>query len=504
MAQYAYNPFTGNLDRISDGSGSGITKVTATNAGSSVMFDLLGTVENLEVTDSLFNTIVGENAGNGTLTGTENSGFGNNVLLSLTSGVFNSAFGSRCMQNMQNGISNTAMGLACLFANISGQDNAGFGDQCLTNNLSNFNTSMGSKSMNGTGSGGGQLNSCFGYASGNKFSTTSNSTFVGALSGGNISGGTLNDGFGYNTLFQLLTGSYNICLGAGSGDLLTSNESSNLYLNNSGVAGESNTIRIGRQGSGNQQQNRTFISGVAGVSVSNNEMVTIDTTTGQLGSVSSSKMSPNAFFTIVEDFLYNSVSSLWNVSGFSQNVGIASADHPGVFATSAQSNGFRYIFFGQGSSLAGQMYLGGGEIEYNWVFSIATLSDVTNGYILSLGLGDFGTVALAANGVYFSYSDTINSGNWTLNCIDATTATSTDSGVAVTTGWHKASCVINALGTSAEFFIDEVSIGTVATNLPTANPIRPEIIVQWLAGTNAASNVMVDMFYMNQTLTNPR
>lgn len=259
------------------------------NSGSSVKFVNSGSTSTLSVTiPTLLNTFIGENAGKLTTTGTENTSLGSTSLTAVTSGTFNTAVGSRCLQSMQNGVSNTAMGLACMRDNVSGQDNVGVGDQCLTTNTSNFNTAVGAKAVNGTGSGGGQLNSCFGYASGNKLSTTSNCTFIGALCGGNITGGTLNDGFGYNTLIQLTTGSYNICIGSGSGDLLTSSESSNLYVNNSGVAAESNVIRIGRQGSGNQQQNKCFIAGISGVTVAASVAVLIDGN-GQLGTILSSE-----------------------------------------------------------------------------------------------------------------------------------------------------------------------------------------------------------------------
>lgn len=474
------------------------------NSGSSVSFDNSGSTSTFNVTiPILLNTFIGLNSGTLTATGTENTSLGSTALGSVTTGVFNSAVGSRSLANLVGGISNTAMGLASLFANVSGQDNSAFGEECLTNNLSNFNTSVGSKSLKGSGAGGGQLNSALGYGAGTNIDTAANSTFVGAIAGTLITTGQFNDAFGYNALSALLSGSYNTCIGNGSGSILASNESSNIYLNNTGTLGDNNTLRIGMQGSGNQQQNKAYIAGIAQVATSNSEMVTIDTTTGQLGSVPNSAASPLTCFSLVEDFMSN-LSAGWNVSNITQANGLSTAGHPGTIGTTAQSSGFRYIFYGSTSSLPGQMYLGGGVIRYNWIVNIATLSTGSVGYILAVGLGDFGTTATPTNGVYFSYSDTINSGNWTINAMDASTPTSTDSGVAATTGWHNLGCVINAGGTSAEFFVDSVSIGTVATNLPLANPVRPELMVQWLVGSIAASNIMIDLFYLDQTLTTAR
>lgn len=87
-----------------------------------------------------------------------------------------------------------------------------------------------------------------------------------------IGGGSVGGSAGYST-----------CLGWNTG---TSNTTggSNIYLRNVGLSAESNVIRIGTQGSSSGQQNKTVIAGIAGVSVSNPNLVTINTSTGQLGS----------------------------------------------------------------------------------------------------------------------------------------------------------------------------------------------------------------------------
>ena len=100
----------------------------------------------------------------------------------------------------------------------------------------------------------------------------------------------LQSGDGNNTVVgagsatALVSGSFNTIIGDTSGNNYTTSESSNIIIDNTGTTGESNTIRIGTQGAGNSQQNRFFAAGIANVATSNSEMVTIDTTTGQLGS----------------------------------------------------------------------------------------------------------------------------------------------------------------------------------------------------------------------------
>lgn len=75
----------------------------------------------------------------------------------------------------------------------------------------------------------------------------------------------------------------NIIIGSNAGSNYTA-DSSNICIGSAGIIGVSNSIVIGTNGSGAGQQNTCFIAGISGVSVSNTQMVTIDTSTGQMGS----------------------------------------------------------------------------------------------------------------------------------------------------------------------------------------------------------------------------
>ena len=78
------------------------------------------------------------------------------------------------------------------------------------------------------------------------------------------------------------TGSNNIALGVQAGANLTTG-SNNIDIGNRGVAGESNTIRIGKPGT----QTATFIAGISGATVASGVGVIVDSN-GQLGTVVSS------------------------------------------------------------------------------------------------------------------------------------------------------------------------------------------------------------------------
>jgi len=93
--------------------------------------------------------------------------------------------------------------------------------------------------------------------------------------------GDVNTAIGSNALFNNSIGSSNIALGVRAGFNLTSGDN-NIDIGNEGVADESNTIRIGTEGT----QTRTFVAGVSGARVTG-VPVKINSD-GQLGTTPSS------------------------------------------------------------------------------------------------------------------------------------------------------------------------------------------------------------------------
>lgn len=114
--------------------------------------------------------------------------------------------------------------------------------------------------------------------------TASSNTGYGRSCMVGITSGFTNLGIGNSTLVNITTGDFNCAFGTNSGGDLSSDDSSNLCIGNNGVSGDNNVLRIGRQGTGNLEQNQCYIAGIAGVSVSNTQLATIDSTTGQMGS----------------------------------------------------------------------------------------------------------------------------------------------------------------------------------------------------------------------------
>lgn len=79
--------------------------------------------------------------------------------------------------------------------------------------------------------------------------------------------GNYNIGIGSFSLAAVVSGAYNVAIGLLAGNNYTGAESSNVLINSLGVASESNVMRIGVTGSGNQEVNTTYIAGISGVNV---------------------------------------------------------------------------------------------------------------------------------------------------------------------------------------------------------------------------------------------
>lgn len=227
-----------------------------------------------------------------------------------------------------------------------------------------------------------------------------------------------------------------------------------------------------------------------------------------------SSFSPNSTVQLVDDFIGSldpSSATLlgalcWTDSGgFTAGTFPITNAHPGVIQNSAQTaNGVSALILGKQAGGPPGFIVGGGIITVNWVFNVVALSNGTNRYILRMGMGDTIGAGDQVNGAYIEYSDNLNSGNWTYKTASASSRTTTNSAVTVTTGWHNAQVVINAAGNSITYFMDGVSLGAaITTNIPTT-AISGMIHLIGVLGTTAANSMEVDLFYLTQTLTSAR
>jgi hypothetical protein len=233
------------------------------------------------------NVAVGNDALYLNTTGVGNTTVGAESMESNTSGTNNTAVGGLSMVTNTTGSYNSALGVGALFSNTSGGNNVALGNGAMTNNTTGAsNTAAGFESLldNTTGAN----NTAFGASA-----LFSNTTGKGnAAQGVNAlftnSTGIRNLGIGSNALFSNSTGSYNVALGFDAGYNATGND--NIYFSNMGVAGESQTMRLGAQGTAGVQGSGILTAIVAGVATSQvTGSAVYITSSGQLGVLASSE-----------------------------------------------------------------------------------------------------------------------------------------------------------------------------------------------------------------------
>jgi hypothetical protein len=136
---YAYRVST--VDGSSGGNVSGNINLDASTATTGNIFKGGALFIHNFGTDNAF---VGTNAGNLTMTGTDNVGNGDFTLFSNTDGSYNTANGVNALRNNKSGTSNTASGDGSLSNNTTGYDNTATGSNALFSNIDGYdNTASG-------------------------------------------------------------------------------------------------------------------------------------------------------------------------------------------------------------------------------------------------------------------------------------------------------------------------------------------------------------------------
>ena len=172
-----------------------------------------------------------------------NTAEGQSALQSLTSGTYNNAVGIYSLLSLTTGSFNTAEGADALLSNTANENTATGAGTLFSNTTGPANTANGA------------------------FALFSNRT------------GANNTAVGDRAL-QNLNGSGNIALGASAGFNLTTGDN-NIDIGSEGVAGESNTIRVGDPAI----HGEIFVAGITAMSpAAPNQAVLLDPATGKLGS----------------------------------------------------------------------------------------------------------------------------------------------------------------------------------------------------------------------------
>jgi hypothetical protein len=231
------------------------------------------------------NIFLGNASGSAVTTAVRNTSLGFESLKSVTTGVNNTAVGYQTLTN-NNSPNNTAIGFCALKANITGQQNVAIGSNALLNNtLASRNIAVGSNTLlsNTLSNQNIAIGDAALFAYNKTPSANTNNIAIGNLSLTGLTTGTNNTAIGVSTMTSVTTGSNNTVIGHLAGSSFTGAESNNILIANPGVAGESNTIRIGTT-----NNSRLFLNGIYGVTSSGGVPVYINSSR-QLGTVASSR-----------------------------------------------------------------------------------------------------------------------------------------------------------------------------------------------------------------------
>ncbi len=230
------------------------------------------------LTTGVSNTAIGFDALFSNAGGFGNTGVGSSALRGNTGGIDNTAVGAAALINNTNGFGNVAVGFSALLLSTTtvGNTAVGFGALGL-NTIGDANVAIGFDVLGSNTTGYG--NTATGYDALITNSTGGNNTANGAfVLSSNISGDD-NTANGINALASNTTGSNNIALGSNAGANLTTGNF-NIHIGNAGVAGESNKIRIGTEGT----HTATYIAGIGGAPLVHGAAVAVGITAdGQLG-----------------------------------------------------------------------------------------------------------------------------------------------------------------------------------------------------------------------------
>jgi hypothetical protein len=254
------------------------------------------------------NTASGFNALQANSTGTQNTAIGSEALFANTTGAKNSAFGFQALfsntgDGSGNGSSNVAVGGQALYSNTTGNDNAAAGCRALySNTTGSYNVASGFQALysnTGDGAGNGTANTAVGFealysnALGNDSAAVGYEALTSSTGGGysvasgyealfSATTGTFNTACGYQALGNTTSGSANVALGQGAGMAVTTGFY-NIDIASPATAADNDVIRIGNG------QTQTFISGIAGATASGGAAVYVNPSTGQLGTLTSSR-----------------------------------------------------------------------------------------------------------------------------------------------------------------------------------------------------------------------
>jgi hypothetical protein len=230
--------------------------------------------------------------------------------------------------------------------------------------------------------------------------------------------------------------------------------------------------------------------------------------------------SPNWMNFAKEVYIYeewiNSASSGWlgwnTANGASATITVNDFVSPTVVGNVSLNTGtssYANAYIGLGNTVH-PMTFSGGRCIITFLAKLSRVATSASNYKAGIGfISDTSDIYASQSALVFYCRQDENSGNWQLLARNATSTTVTNTSTAPDTNWHKFTIDVNAAASSAEFFIDGSSLGTVASNIPaasgTTHTVQPGILFEnGDSAISESSTLIIDAMWMYQTLTNQR
>ena len=163
-----------------------------------------------------------------------------------------------------------------------------------------------------------------------------------------------------------------------------------------------------------------------------------------------------------------------------------------------------YIFFGTSITPSGN--IGATTLEIRLIHGQASTSSERYGLILGFSDATLASADNTVDGVYFYYKDDVNSNQFQCITVSNSTATTTNTSVAVVDyETHILSIVVNAGGTSVAFYIDSTLVATHTTNIPVLNARGTYLTTKIYKTVGTATRYLdIDYIMLSRDMTWPR
>jgi len=177
------------------------------------------------------------------------------------------------------------------------------------------------------------------------------------------------------------------------------------------------------------------------------------------------------------------------------------AGRPGMvrLGTGGSAAGYARMFYTPGLLVK----FGGGVIRFRQPIRIPTLSTGTQRFNVLVGFANvINGAGLQRLQAY--YEDSVNSGKWVLRAQDGSGTTDSNSTIAPVAGaTSNIEIQVNAAGTSASLYVDDILAATVAANIPTV-ALAPSAWLTKTIGTTAVNLDLLGYAEYEETFTTPR